>query len=326
DDPRRHPRKELGPVLLQGLAPAARVRGRSENPALKTILREPLVHFLLLGAGLFVAFRLTGGGAAEPVGRIVISTAEVERLSTIFSRLWLRPPTAEELRGLIEKEIREEVYSREAMAMGLDREDTVIRRRLQQKLEFLSEDIAAQQKPTEAQLQVFLDGHREKFRTEARLTFRQVYVGRERRGASAERDAKSLLVKLRAQGAGADVERLGDRISIPSDFEGESEKEVGRTFGQAFPERLMQLSTGRWEGPIESGYGLHLVLVKERVAGTAPTLAQVREAVEREWQAERRLEANESFYKALRARYTVTVELPGWARAAAPKADRVDVR
>ena len=289
-------------------------RGPAAPGRVGRLLREPLVHVLLIGAALFVVFRLTGGSAAEPAGRIVISGGEVERLATTFSRLWMRPPTAEELRGLIEKSIREEVYSREAVAMGLDRDDSVIRRRLQQKLEFLSEDVAAQKKPTDAELQAYLRRHPEKFRAETALSFRQVYVG----GAKAERRAEALLARLRALGTEAPIEDLGDRLSLPSDVEEAPVRDLARDFGPAFAAKLASLPVGSWEGPIESGYGRHLVLVRSRKDGAVPPLESVRDAVLREWQTERRAEVNESIYKSMRARYTVSVELPAWARRPAP--------
>ena len=272
-----------------------------------------------------MVFRFTGGAAARPAERIVIGTGEVERLAATFSRQWMRPPTAEELKGMIDQDIREEVYSREAIAMGLDRDDTIIRRRLRQKLEFLSEDVAAQQKPTEGELQSYLERHAEKFRTEATLTFRQVYMSKTD-GAQAERRAAGLLARLRAEGAGARIENMGDRISLPAEVEAASERDVSRDFGPAFAAKLATLPAGRWEGPVESGYGIHLVLVRERRPGSTPELARVREAVLRDWQAERRNEVNEAFYKALRAKYTVSVELPSWARKAAPAADQVKVK
>jgi hypothetical protein len=285
------------------------------------VLREPLIHFLVIGAALFVTFRLTGGAAAEPAGRIVISTAEVERLATVFSRVWMRPPTPEELRGLIENEIREEVYSREAVAMGLDRDDEIIRRRLQQKVEFLSEDVGARQEPTEAQLRAYFEKHADQFRTEDTLTFRQVYLGG---GAAAEIRARDLLPRLRAAGSGADVENLGERISLAADYEAARASDVSRDFGPAFAAKVSALPAGQWEGPVESGYGQHLVLLREKARGALPPLEQVRDAVRREWSAERRQEINKSFYKALRAKYAVTVE-PAWARAAAPSAEQVEV-
>ncbi len=286
---------------------------------LRTLLREPLVHFLLIGAALFGIFRITGGASIEPQGRIVIGAGEVERLAMTFSRVYMRPPTSDELRDLIEKEIREEVYAREAVAMGLDRDDEIIRRRLQQKLEFLSEDIGAQREPTEAELREYFGRHPDRFRTDATLSFRQVYVGGERSGAAAESAAKGLLQRLRASGPGVRIEELGDRISLPSEYASARAADVSRDFGPAFAAKLQSLPLGQWEGPVASGYGLHLVLLRERVPGSLPTFDEARPAVEREWQTEQRRLWNESFYKAFRAKYAVTVDLPDWARGAPPR-------
>ena len=296
-----------------------RPRGR-----LRTLLREPLVHFLLIGAALFALYRITGGAAPAPGGQIVIGAAEVDRLALTFTRLWMRPPTAEELRGLIDKEIREEVYSREASAMGLDRNDEIIRRRLQQKLEFLSEDIGARQTPTEADLQTYLARHPDRFRTEARLSFRQVYVGGQRTPEAARAEATRLLARLRLAGPKAEIESLGDRLSLPSDYEAAAAADVSRDFGSAFATALLSLPAGSWQGPVASGYGLHLVLVTALQPGRLPPLSEIHGAVLSEWQAERRRDLNEKFFEALRAKYTVTVELPAWAGGAA--AERTNAR
>jgi hypothetical protein len=291
---------------------------------LRALAAEPLVHFLLLGAGLFAIFHIAGD-ASNRTDPIVVSAGEVERLAANFTRLWTRPPSAEELSDLIDKAIREEVYYREAMAMSLDRNDEIIRRRLQQKLEFLSEDIGALGEPSEADLRKYLAAHTDRFRTDARLTFRQVYVARERRGAGgAAGAARDVLAHLREAGPDADLRNFGDRLSLPSTYENVSSRDVARDFGRPFAEKVLTLPLGSWEGPVGSGYGLHLVLVTDRTAGVLPPFSEVKPAVEREWQAERRREANESFYRKLRAKYTVSVELPAWARgAAAPASERV---
>ncbi len=294
-------------------------RGTTARSRLRAVAREPLVHFLLIGAALFALYRFTGGATADPGGRIVISSGEVDRLALAFTRLWMRPPAAEELRGLIDKEIREEVYSREAAAMGLDRNDEIIRRRLQQKLEFLSEDVGARQTPSEADLQAYLARHSDRFRTDASLSFRQVYVGGQRTAEAARAEAGRLLARLRSAGPRADIERLGDQLSLPSDYQAAAAADVARDFGSAFATALLSLPAGSWEGPVASGYGLHLVLLTRREPGRLPPLSEIREAVSNEWQAERRREANEKFYDALRAKYTVTVDLSAWAGAAATK-------
>jgi len=158
--------------------------------------REPLVHFLLIGAGLFALDAWNGGPAEEDPFRIVVSTADVERLSTLWQRQWQRPPTSEELQGAIDQHVREEIYFREALALGLDREDTIVRRRMAQKMRFISEDLATAAEPTEGELTSFLEQNEERYRTPGEVSFIHVYVNPDRRGASAESVAKETLAQL----------------------------------------------------------------------------------------------------------------------------------
>ena len=274
------------------------------------LLREPLVHFLLLGLGLFVLFGVVGDADDAPPGRIEISTARVAQLTEIFTRTWQRPPTEQELEGLIEDHIREEVYYREALAMGLDRDDTIVRRRLRQKLEFFTDDLVGAVDPTEEQLEAYLSEHPDAFRVPAELSFRQIYFNRDRRGEQATSDAESLLERLNGAGSEVDTAGFGDSLRLPGDYERISEIEVDRGFGNGFAAALADLPLGRWSGPVESGYGLHLVLIRERQPGSFPALAEVREVVEREWRNVRRKEAAEAFYRGLRGRYVVSVEAP----------------
>ena len=274
------------------------------------LLREPLVHFLLLGAMLFGAFALLGERSSAPTGQIVVTPGHIEHLTVGFTRTRQRPPTAQELAGLIDDYIREEVLYREALAMGLDRDDTIVRRRLRQKLEFLTEEVAETAPPTEADLQVFLQQHPDAFRVEPRLAFQHIYLNRHRRGAAANAEAQQLLAQLSTGDTATDTAALGDPFLLPSEFALSSRSEIARLFGDAFATQLQDLVPGHWMGPIESGYGLHLVFVRERVDGRVPALAEVRQAVQREWLAARRKAVNEQFYQRLRARYTVVVEQP----------------
>ena len=274
------------------------------------LVREPLVHFLLLGLGLFVLFGIVGDSDDAPPGRIEISTARVAQLTEIFTRTWQRPPTEQELEGLIEDHIREEVYYREALAMGLDRDDTIVRRRLRQKLEFFTDDLVAAVAPTEKQLEAYLSKHADTFRVPATLSFRQIYFNRDRRGKQATSDAESLLAQLNGGGSAVDTAGSGDSLMLPGDYDRVSEDEVASAFGSRFAAALADLPLGRWSGPVESGFGLHLVLIRERQPGSFPALAEVREAVEREWRNARRQEATETFYRGLRERYVVSVERP----------------
>lgn len=276
---------------------------------LKQTLNEPLLHFLLLGAVVFIAYSLMskGSSSGEP-GKIVITQGQVEHLATGFSKIWQRPPTPEELEGLVRDLVREEIYCREAMAMGLDKNDTVIRRRLRQKLEFVSDDIAAQIQPTEDELNAYLKTHFDLFRMEPRFTFRHVYFNPEKHGATLANDAAHVLAMLKQAGAKAAISGMGDAFLLEHQFDSIPVSEVAKQFGVKFAARLGKLQPGQWQGPVESGYGLHLVLVSERKEGHLPELTDVRDAVRREWEDARRLEANEKFYQELRKRYTVTIE------------------
>ena len=210
--------------------------------------------------------------------------------------------------GLVRDHVREEVYCREAMALGLDKDDTVIRRRLRQKMEFVSDDIAAQTEPTDADLTTYLLAHPDAFRVEQRFTFRQVYLNPERHGEHLARDAAQLLAQLNQAGNTIDPSALGDAFLLEEQFAAVPGSEVAKQFGESFAETLTGLQPGQWQGPVESGYGVHLVLVSKRTEGRLPELADVRDIVRREWDNARRLEANGKFYQELLKRYTVTIE------------------
>jgi PPIC-type PPIASE domain len=281
----------------------------------RKLLHEPLFHFLVLGALIFVVFEFASKDESDEPQRIVVTQGQIASLITGFSRTWQRPPTAAELDGLIRDYIREEVAAREAKALGLDKDDTVIRRRLRQKLEFIAEDVVAQAQPTEEQLQKYLADHPEAFRSEQRLSFSQVYLDPQRHGENLTRDAVSLLGRLQQAGDKADISALGESSLLDQHFEALATTEVSKQFGEKFTAELGNLPVGQWQGPIESGYGVHLVLIVERKDGRSPALEEVRAAVQREWANAQRLEANEKFYEGLLQRYTVTIQQPQIAAA-----------
>ena len=285
---------------------------------MRSILREPLVHFLLLGGLLFLYFEWRGGSGGPGSTRIAITPGQVEHLASGFTRTWQRPPTEAELKGMIDDYVKEEIATREAAAMGLDRDDTVIRRRLRQKLEFLAEDTAEHAPPTDAEILAWVKDHPDTFGAEHRLSLRQVYLRPDRRGASARADAEKLLVQLRAAGPLAATERLGDPTMLPAEVPLGPLREVSRTFGEDFAKRLAAIEPGQWTGPVESAYGLHLVLVRERVAASQPDLATIRPLVERELLAERQEKELQSLYERLLGKYTVTIEMPKAAQDKRP--------
>ncbi len=275
------------------------------------ILREPLVHFLAIGAAFFFYWHFLGDRVTPQPDRIIITPGHVERIAQQWTKTHLRPPSAEELAGLVEQEIDEEVLYREAIAMGLERDDLVIRRRLAVKMEFLTEDVAAVATPTDEQLQVFLSQHPDKFNVESLTTFVQVYINRSQRGAGAAAEAERVLTLLNDK---ADAKTLGDPLPLPNEVEAATEADVARLFGREFPKKLAVLPVGQWSGPVESTYGLHLVLVRKRTAGRLPPLDEVRDAVLSEWRAAQRQELNANLRRQRRARYAVTVQWPDWAK------------
>jgi hypothetical protein len=288
---------------------------------LRRLLREPLVHFLLLGGLLFAFFEWKGGGGGPGSTRITITPGLVQHLASGFAKTWQRPPTEAELKGLIDEQIKEEIATREAVAMGLDRDDAIIRRRLRQKLEFLVEDAVDQAAPTDAELQAWLDRHADAVRPETRVALRQVFVSAERRGtAAADEEARRLLARLRAAGPGASIESLGDASLLPADLPLNPLSDVERAFGADFARQVEAIEPGRWSGPVPSPYGLHLVLVTERRVPPPPTLADVRPLVEREFLAERRKEQLQTLYERLLKKYTVVIEMPAEQPQPAPPA------
>ena len=280
---------------------------------MKRLLREPLLHFLLLGVVLFAAHGiLARGGTSEP-GRIVVSQGQIESMAMLFSRTWQRTPSDAELQGLIRSHVREEVLYREGLAMGLDRDDPIVRRRIAQKLEFVAESGDAAE-PSDGELQAYLDLHRAVFAAEPKFTFRHVYLDPRRREKTLAADAERMLKELNSPGSSLDAAGLGDPTTLPLHFEDTPASGIRNTLGDEFVKALAQIAPGRWTGPVESGYGMHLVQLSERTELRAPALAEVRETVKREWERARRAEVGEKFYQNLLQRYTVTIERPRFAR------------
>jgi hypothetical protein len=274
------------------------------------ILREPLLHFVLLGVAIFAVYGFVTRHRTDKPGEIVVTQGALENIITGFTRTWQRPPTEEELRGQVRDYIREEAAYREALAMGLDRDDTIVRRRLRQKLEFLSDDLATRVEPTDAELQAFLRAHSDLFQSEPLFSFRQLYLNPQHHGANLPSDELRLLAELQRAGANADLTSLGDPFLLAPSFQDASLAEVKQVFGEQFASALVTLPAGQWQGPVTSGYGAHFVLLSQRTERHLPALAEICDQVRREWFNAKRTEATEKFYQALLKRYTVRIEPP----------------
>jgi hypothetical protein len=276
------------------------------------MVREPLVHFLILGAllfGLDAWLRPTTPAASE----IVVGEARVRSLAQNFRRTWQRPPTREELDALVEDHIREEVLYREALALGLDRDDTIVRRRLRQKIEFMSDESSALERPSDADLTQYLAEHADAFRVEPSATFVQVFLDPGKRGKSLEGDVRRLREALSAGTVGPS--QAGDRLlMLAPRYDNAPQTDIARLFGTEFAQSIVRLPAGEWSGPVASGYGVHLVRLESLTAGGTPQLADVRPLVKREWTNARRREAAQAFYDTLRAKYKVVVQMPEPAR------------
>ena len=278
------------------------------------ILREPLVHFLFLGLLLFVLFGVLSGRQGGSEERIVISQAMVDEIAQAFQATWQRPPSPSELQGLVDSRVREELVYREGLALHLDRDDPVIRRRVGQKLEVLAEESAVQQAADDAELQRYLQQNVDRYALPAEVAFTQVLFDPGRHGTQLETDMQAGLQRLEA---GDSPEQVGDRTQLPTEVAATPVDLLARDFGDEFAQALPKLPVGQWSGPVVSGFGVHWVLVSNLTPGRPATLDEVRKAVERDWENDRRQQTKQAYYDQLRQRYDVIIDadLPGAAPA-----------
>jgi hypothetical protein len=276
---------------------------------MRRLLREPMVHFLSIGALLFAMYAVVAGREQDP-DTIVVGQGQVDMMSAVFERTWQRAPTVDELKTMIDGYVRDEILYREGVAMGLDRGDQLIRRRVRQKVEFFAESINGVPEPVDVQLQAYLDAHAARYAVPARVSFLQVYLGTET-GA----DLPQLLVQLNRVGDSDAALELGRATQLEGRLELAQETDIARLFGGRFAEAVVTMEPGRWSGPIASEYGLHLVRVSQHVDARAPALAEVREIVKRDWLRDQFAEANERYYADLHAKYPVRIEYSRMAAA-----------
>ena len=274
---------------------------------MKKVLREPLVHFLALALAIFIIYGALNRSDRVTPDRIVVTQARIEQIATLFARTWQRPPSPSELKGLIDDYVKDEVYYREALKLGLEADDTVIRRRLRQKMEFLSDAASETLNPTEAELAEYLNAHADRFAVEHAVAFRQIYFNPERRGDKASDDATNALEVLRSDPS-LDPASVGDATLLPSELPLTSKASISQTFGTNFADEIIRANPGTWAGPFKSSFGLHIVRVSETKPGRMPALAEVREAVERDWASDKRRALADRRFSELLKQYDVTIE------------------
>ena len=262
------------------------------------LVREPLVHFLAAGALIFAVW---GGGSDAGDRSITVTEAQVRGLTEQWEQQWHRQPTPAEVDGLIRDLIKDEVYYREAVRMGLDKDDIIIRRRMRSKMEFLVAAQAENEVPSDAALQSWLDGHRRDYATTPALSFDQIYVG------SDPGRARMALAQL---AKGADPATVALPLSVPLTLDNAASGDIDRQFGDGFAKAAAALAPGRWAGPVISGFGQHLVRLRQLTPGAVPPLSAVRKAVENDWREANRVARENAAYQALLDGYTIRIAKP----------------
>ena len=271
---------------------------------IRSLLREPLLHFLLLGLLLFLLYGKVAPTSADG-NRITVSRAVIAGLATQFQATWSRPPTAVELNGLVDSYVRDEILFREGVALGLVKDDPVIKRRVRQKLEVLIEEEGKSGGASDEELTAYLSKNPAKFRMPPVLSFDQVFFDPARYGDQIE---SVVAASLAALNKGATPESQGRGSMLPARVDQLPLDLVVRDFGEEFGKALESTPVGQWVGPVRSGFGLHLVRISERKPGYVPSLDEVRKAVTREWENDQRLAALASNYARLRKDYDVVIE------------------
>ncbi len=271
------------------------------------LLKDPLLHFLLLGGALFGidAWTSQRTPTVDASKRIEVTAGHLEQMRAGYRRQFQRLPDEQELRGLITAHLHEEVLYREALALGLDREDSIVRRRLAQKMEFLTGDLAQAAPPDDVTLARFFSARATQYALPGRVTFQQVFFSAQKRGDQAEAESRAARAAL-AQGASEDT--LGDGFLHGFDFAEQTADDLTALFGGEFTTQLMATQEGVWAGPLRSSYGLHLVRISSREPGQPVALALVRERVLRDFHEDQRLRANQALVEQLQQRYVVTID------------------
>jgi hypothetical protein len=271
-------------------------------PLLRRVLAEPLAQFLVIGLALFAVYEAVGGDRGPEGSRIVVDRPLVDQIAERYRLVWQREPTPAELRALIEEHVRDEVFFREGVAAGLEMDDVIIRRRVRQKLEVLAEESGEDTPANDAALEAYLDANATRYAAPVSLDVEQIFFDSAKAGPYvAEVAARDALRTLEAGGRAP----AGDTSLLPRRAQGRRPAELEAVFGETFADAVTAIPVGRWQGPVISPFGAHIVRVIARTPGKTPQLAEVRDAVVRDWEAARRKRALESYYRRVRERYQI---------------------
>jgi len=265
---------------------------------MKTLLREPLIHFLAAGLALFL-FKGYYGGVDATERSITLDEVQVGRLSNQWQQQWRRPPTPQELDGLIRDYIKEEVYFREAIRLGLEADDPIIRKRLRTKMEFLATAEIENADPTEAELEAYYKANQARYAINPIYSFDQKYYG------SDLAKARRSIAALNSDNSSPELS-----ISLPKNMEDAKASDIEREFGEGFALSLGNLPTGKWAGPVQSGFGCHAVRIRAAEAATLPPLENVAQRVTNDWRAETKIRREAAAYQILLDSYNIRIAKP----------------
>ena len=286
---------------------------RRSFSTLKRLLREPLLHFLLIGVllfGIYAYINRGRSGSASP-RQIVLSLDELATMEMYFESQWHRRPTPQEFQAMVEDKIKEEVLYREGLVMGLDKDDTIVKRRMAQKVQFLAEDVATAHEPSTAELKAWFEKNSSKFALPSRYSFRHMYFSPDKRGTNAHEDATKALGKIAGQSENSTLSTsVADRFMFQDYYSDRTPSAIAKEFGPQFAVALEKVQPGSWQGPIESGFGWHLVFVDSVIPGRIPAFEEVESDVKTAWLGEQKAQAREKAYQSLRSKYTVLVPSP----------------
>ena len=272
------------------------------------MLKSPLAHIVLFGCLLGMVLIVVFGrpSAVDDTSRVVISAGDIAQLRAGWMRTWQREPTAAELRAQLEKFVRDEVLYREAVRLGYDQDDVLIRHTLKLKMEFLGEAQAQEREPSMEEMQAYYAMRKERYRVPAKVSFVHVYFSTDQRGAQAQADAERSLETLRAENPElSQLSGVGDRFMLKDHYVGQNERELRGSFGDAFAQQVIALEPGAWQGPIESAYGLHLVKVYDRQEAYLPEIEAIEAKIRDDMDFENREAAKDLFYTEILKNYRV---------------------
>lgn len=269
--------------------------------------REPLVHFILIGLALFGvwSWQHRGRSGIEPSHEIALTFDDLRAIDLSFESQWHRPPTIEELNAMVESKVQEEILYREGLAMGLDKDDVIVKRRMAQKMQFLAEDVAAAHEPSSSELQAWFAQHSDKFALPGRASFRHLFFSFDKRGQNAQGDAAAMLAKLTGQPESTPLAALADRFMFQDYYAERTPVDLAKEFGPSFAVKVFKLQPRSWQGPVESGFGWHLVFVESVIPGRIPAFEEMEPEVKTAWLGYEKEKAWREAYARLRKRYTV---------------------